>query len=328
MKSQGDYFSSTNRSSCESLIKRINYSKDYDRNKIKFVAPQDFSIETNRFETLKFFNDILEYIEKNQENNDNKMIYIDSHKVKRVTESTLMYLFAIISDVKCTNYDIGGNHPEDRTIKQMYKMCGFNQLLRNEEYYFNNDKNGNMLLIRGKDVKTSSAKIVCEFLNQKVGMKTTQFYGAFIEMMTNTVQHAYYDFEERKLERKWQVFVRYLDDQIKFVFLDTGKGIPATVKKNKKERLLEVFKPILKFVGEEDILKSAFDGQFRTRTEDANRGKGLPQIYNLFKSDNIDDVFVYSGKSSCIIKKDMDDEYFADTDEFYGTLYEFNIRGV
>ena len=239
-----------------------------------------------------------------------------------------MYLFAIISDVKCTNYDISGNHPANKEIRQIYKICGFDKLLNNEEFSYNRDKANTLLLIRGNKVKSKIAKEICKFLTEKIGINTVKFYGAFVELMTNTVQHAYYDCEERQLEGKWQVFVRYLDNKVKFVFLDTGKGIPSTVRKNKSEKLLEIFTPFIKSIDEGDILKSAFEGKFRTRTEEENRGKGLPQIYELFKSENIDNVFVYSGKSNCIIKKNAEDSYFSCDDEFYGTLYEFDFKGV
>lgn len=314
LKKNGNYFSRTDN----------NYSvfpprKNWDERE-KFVVPRNFSIEDNRNETLKFFGDIFDYVEKKQ---GKREIFIDSTFVDKVTESTLMYFFAIISDVKCANYDIGGNHSRNFWVKKIYKNCGFDKLLKNKEFSFSVFNEGNILLIRGNKVKTDVAKNVCKFLAEKVGINTRAFYGAFVELMTNTVQHAY--LSEDKLEKKWQVFLEYRDNMVKFIFLDTGKGIPATVKRTKCEKLKML---IPRVMNESDILKSAFEGEFRTRTEKDHRGKGLPQIYNVMCSDYVTNAVVYSGKGYVGIMEAENDVYYSFDDDFYGTLYEFTIRGV
>lgn len=286
----------------------------------KFIVPRNFSLEDNRNETLKFFGDVFDYIEKKQSKRE---IFFDSTFVDNVTESTLMYFFAIISDVKCANYDIGGNHSRNFWVKKIYKNCGFDKLLKNNEFSFNILNEGNILLIRGNKVKTDVAKKVCDFLTDKIDINTREFYGAFIELMTNTVQHAYLN--EDKLEKKWQVFVEYKNSSVKFIFLDTGKGIPATVKRTKYEKLKML---IPRIMNESDILKSAFDGEFRTRTEKDYRGKGLPQIYDVMCSSCVKNAVVYSGKSYMGIIKTGNDLYHCFDDDFYGTLYEFTIQGV
>lgn len=328
MRKQEKYFSS----SSGNLLSRVNSSRNSILRNVKFRAPKIFSIENNRRETLDFFAQIFEYIEKYPENSEEKMIYIDSSRVEKVTESTLMYLFAIISDVKCTNYDVVGNHSIIKDVKRIYKTCGFDKLLSKKDSSYNVYDNGNLILARGTKVDTVVAHDVCQFLKDKLDIDTTEFYGALIELMTNTVQHAY-DIDD-KLEKKWQIFARYEGCRVSFVFLDTGKGIPATVRKTKSEKLKELFPVIIKMVGEGDILKSAFEGEFRTSTEEKNRGKGLPQIYRLMKSNEVKEAYIFSGRGSGIVRieenghNNKETAYNSWEKELYGTLYEFTIKGV
>ena len=111
-----------------------------------------------------------------------------------------------------------------------------------------------------------------------------------------------------------------------FIFLDTGKGIPATVNKTYKEQVKQIFVP--QNIKEGDILRSAFEGHFRSRTEQENRGRGLPQIYELMHEEYIKYAAVYSGKAVAAISLSQGNLYCSLNDSFYGTLYEFTIQGV
>lgn len=311
-------------------LQKVQASEELPRK--EFLAPNNFSIENNREETLLFFSSIIDYIEKHQDNRDNVVIYIDSSKVISVTESTLMYLFAIISDVKCAEFTIAGNHPENNDMRKLYKNCGFDKILYKESFSYSVYDNGNIILCRGDGAPTDVARDICLFIRNKLRISTYAFYGALIELMTNTVQHAFD--EDYRLEKKWQLFARFRDGEVRFVFLDTGKGIPSTVRKTKTEQLKELLKPAFRMIGEGDILQSAFDGNFRTSTEEPNRGKGLPQIYDFMKSEQTKEAAVFSGRGTGIIKRKEYSCYKNEPvfqswkDDVYGTLYEFTIIGV
>lgn len=285
---------------------------------IKFKVPNFFSIETNGQETLTFFSEIFEYITTSKEND--KEIFIDSSAVQSVSESTLMYLFAIISDIRSRHFVIGGNHPIKEEVKDKYKKCGFDNVIRTKSVLTKMSfGNGQQMLMRGNKVQTQIVSEVCHFVKRYAHIDTTDLYGALVELMTNTVQHAYA--EEDYLEKKWQIFIKNDIDGVKLIFLDTGKGIPGTVRKNKREILRLLFVPLVS-LKESKILESAFRGEFRSQTEASNRGKGLPQIDKFMKSDYVGSASVYSGKAMCTIYLGNDGVYADREREIYGTLYE------
>lgn len=310
----------------KNLKKDFNYLPKYKKFGMRtlckiFKAPKNFSIEENVEETFKFFEEIFKYIRSNPSNTNNKTIYVDSSEVLKVSESTLMYLYAVINDVKFSNYDISGNHPKNPDVKELYRRIGFNRLLRRRKVEQKEYDGGNVLIYRGDSVNPALTATACKFITSKSDIKKAEIYGPVIELMGNTVQHAYSDYE--KLEKKWQIFVKNDKEGINFIFLDTGKGIPGTVRKNKLELLKKVFPTVLNY-NESEILKSAFEGKFRTRTNLENRGKGLPQIHELMLSKSITQAAVYSGKSMCKIINNK--EFYSNLPvEFYGTLYEFTI---
>ena len=57
---------------------------------------------------------------------------------------------------------------------------------------------------------------------------TQELYDVFVELMNNTVQHAY-DKSEILSERNWYLYANANKEKIKIVFLDTGLGIAETV---------------------------------------------------------------------------------------------------
>lgn len=295
-----------------------NIISDIDEQRIEFKVPDFFSIETNGKETLIFFSKIFEYITTSIEKN--KEIFINSSNVQHVSESTLMYLFAIISDIKSRDFVIAGNHPVKVEIRAKYKKCGFDKVIRTKsvltKMIFDD---GQQMLIRGNRIQTKIAAEVCNFVTKYAHIDVKDLYSALVELMGNTVQHAYN--EDYYLEKKWQIFVKNELEGVKLIFLDTGKGIPGTVKKNKIERLLQVFSAVIN-LEECKILESAFKGEFRTQTGALNRGKGLPQIDKFLKSKNVLNAAVYSGKGMCTIQSG-DNGIFSDREkEIYGTLYE------
>ena len=240
------------------------------KSRVNFIAPKSFSIESNGEETLEFFSNLISFVENKYENTEEKTLYIDSSQVVDVTESTLMYLFAIVSDAKAANFDIGGNHPKKEKIRRLYKQCGFDRIMSKKSFtqqYFDDNE---VFIVRGEKIPTKTVANICKFIRKETGIETRSLYEALIELMGNTTQHAYY--EDDKLEKKWQIFIKNSLSKVRLIFLDTGRGIPSTVRKNWNEKLRSIFPPVLD-VKESKILQSAFEGNFRTRTESPKIGR-------------------------------------------------------
>lgn len=298
----------------------INDEKD-NHNPCKFEAPPVFSIKNNPEQTITFFNDILY---KRKEHICGMQFFIDSSKVEKVTVDALMFLIAIITDTKSNiRYKFGfeGNFPICANARKVYDECGFTSFVRSSSRASIKPESQSIQILQGKYVTTQVATKVCEFV-QSVGGYTMQdtipLYETLIELMGNTNSHAYKS--KDKLEGFWYIFVEEREDEIEFVFLDTGLGIPTTVRRRWSEKIVPI-KP------DSEFITSALNGENRTQTLMLNRGKGLPQISDNFKAGLLKDVFIQSGKGCCVLSHDVKEGYRAIDYrlKLHGTLFCWKI---
>lgn len=287
----------------------------------RFTMPKIFSIEDNRDETLFFFERVLKFRDGAK---DGDRIHLNSVAVEKVTASTLMYLIAVIFDSKSRICDIGGNYPQDADADRFFEKCGFKKFIKNMHDEIVPQKS-EIKIVTGIDVKPEIVAQVCRFVKENTeGIDITDLYAVLIELMSNTFNHAYDEFD--KLEKKWFLYAEKKDDVINFVFLDTGKGLPKTVAMNHYEKM-QKYVPFWK-LDEAELINSALKGEFRTETGKANRGQGLPQVNSFFLSSIVVTASVYSGRGICKLNNDLDGMYELNNAnrELYGTLYEWSIK--
>lgn len=298
----------------------------------EFVAPSNFSIINNTEETISYLNSILE---EREQHKIGTHFFINSSKVVNVTVDAILYLIAIIKDTKFNKvhkYSFSGNFPKDKVAKQFYVECGFLSYVHANNNQTCPKRNDKIQIRFGNTVDTFVVKDIYEFVKKYCKINFTdmlKFYPVIVELMSNTRQHAYKDLGESKIPRFWYVFLEYIDNEIRFVFLDTGVGIPSTVYKTLREKAVDVFLgKLLGTSSDAEYVQSTLDGTFRTETEKHNRGQGLPQISDCFKSGLFEDVFILSGKGSCTLKKNNPGEFAKKNfnNKIFGTLFSWKIR--
>jgi len=293
------------------------------KNEYIFIVPDIFSIRDNPEATIQFFNQILSYRNKHR---FGMKFFIDSANVIKVTVDALLYLIAIISDTKYNstyNYIFAGNLPKSDEAKRVYEESGFMTFVHTKNKIDITPQTNNIKILRGENVDSPVAAKVCQFVQDNCGYlrkDTISLYNILVEMMSNTKQHAYkYGFSSERRAKFWYLYAEEKDNSVSFVFLDTGLGIPTTVRKNWGERIPFVNK-------DADFIKSALRGDFRTQTLEKNRGKGLPQISESFQSGFLDNIFIFSGKGCCKLSKSKDDYETIDfKNKIFGTLFYWEI---
>lgn len=299
--------------------KKKSYKKD---NLIKIRAPKDFSVINNSKETIEYFNKIINIMNSKRVN---LRIFLDMIYIENLTIDAIMYTIAIIKNYKYKNvfkYSFCGNTPREVNSRVLFNESGFFKYVNSSNSILSH--NSRKIQIRsGNKVEPSCVKYICDFINISCGTKkifTQNIYNMIIELMTNTVQHAY-NSENLLFFNSWYVFVESQDDCIKIVFLDTGEGIPKTVKKKLREKV-----PFLK--NDSKLIYSSLNGEQRTETNNSYRGKGLPSIADKFIGGYMENLVVFSGAGSCSIEdwnrkvyelKDLEDELF-------GTLFCWEIN--
>ncbi len=293
---------------------------------IKLSVPELFSLTYNQDEVCSFFSHVLKIVSQPNRDID---VFFDMSNIREISVDAVMYLLAIISNVKHASlYQVmfQGNVPRDTKCKKALDQVGFfNFVYKHGEKILQPKKEGAYIIKTGKEVTTSIAKELCTYVNRNTiydRLQTKSLYSVIGELMTNSVQHAYED-NEADLVNQWYICVEESHDKIRFVFLDTGTGIPATVVKKWPEKITEAF-----FGNDDIILKSAFLGDFRTRTKMGNRGRGLPSIYHNCRNGIIEEAIILSGYGVCDISDKADNNIQCRKlpAKFAGTLFTWVIR--
>lgn len=290
-------------------------------------APENLSIINNVKETYSYFNNIINELKKNI---FKQLFYFDLKDVKELTIESVMYILAILRNIKgkdVLKYHFAGNEPINENARKLFVESGFFNYVYSRNPLLKKSSE-NIQITTGKNVDASIVGKICDFINTKFNTKlsfTDEIYEVLVELMTNAVQHAYAEEEVLKVNN-WYIFVGELEkDCIHIVFLDTGLGIPQTVKKNFGEKVKElIFNKNL----DSNYIQSALDGEFRTRTKKENRGKGLPSVKSyVYDNKDVDDFYIFSGYGCCklnrnekrgILNEDFDQK-------IYGTLFCWNI---
>lgn len=296
-----------------------------------FTAPKVFSIVANSEETLLFYRKILD---KRQEHHFDTTFIIDVGGVEEVSADALMYLIAIVNDTKFNGiyrYKFQGNFPSNQKAKQFFIDSGFVNFVHSIGQNQICPQSDNIQILQGNFIDTETAKNVCGYVQKicKVTRKDTiPLYEILIELMGNTTHHAYNStLQIHILPNLWYMFAQEKDNRIDIVFLDTGYGIPTTVRKNWIEKMSV---RLLQINQDSYFIRSALKGEFRSQTRDPSRGKGLPQISECFHSGLVKDVFVCSGKGVCILNKSLQDDYqiSENRERLEGTLFCWQIAKI
>lgn len=292
----------------------INRKQEYVAN-----IPEVFSFRKNPEETMIFFNSLLNRIEKKILK---QKFYINAFQVKEVTTDALIYIIAVIYNIKATRvlqYTFRGNLPLSSKPRAVFERSGYlnffkiRQLVMPQSVEYVQIKSG-------KDVDTSIASEICDFVNQKLRTDnnfTKILYSTLIELMSNTAKHAYN--KHNKMIGCWYLYAVCENDKVSVSFIDTGEGIPKTVRQKITERINPK-------ITEADLMKAAFTEEGRSETGLLHRGRGLPYIYQNVRENKLRDFYVISGSGLCRYDSQIASiEKITYSESIFGTIFQFSI---
>lgn len=289
-----------------------------------FSAPEIFSFINNAEGTTSFFEKLTKFI--TTKDTYEQRLFIDLSQIEVLTIDALMYLLAIINNIKRNNdnnYSFVGNLPKNPAIKELISKSGFYEFVR----YYGDDPivhdADNIQIVSNDMVVTNLAKLISDFSSVKGGLsrRTCQFlYNMMIELMSNAHNHAYNE-EDSILYPRWYCFAEHngVENTIAFTFMDTGEGIPSTVNKRFYEQI-----DLLNLWGDDKYVISALKGELRTETKKCYRGKGLPKIFEPCKKGQIKNMRIISNKADVTVSG----EYISSRElpvSLKGTLFYWRI---
>ena len=286
-------------------------------------APECLDIFNDTENALAFFSSVLSSIGKCHFKDT---LYFDLSKVEVITPDAIMYIIAIIKNarrIRILNIDCVGNMPASEEARETIKQSGFFSFVSPSSPLKIKTDNKYMKIANGKDVKNELAGSFCDFVHEScktTRLDTKRLYPMIVELMTNTSQHAYSSVDVSIMQENWYIFAQSTEETVRFVFLDTGVGIPKTVTKNFWEKVRAL---VIK--NDANYLKSTLEGAFRTETKKEHRGKGIPGIYEDACNHAVLGLSIISGQGKCEVRNNGDIEATSLKQSFEGTLFAWDI---
>lgn len=276
-------------------IKRFKYTKSSYRISnfqkpskriIKLKVPEDFSLLTNLEIVLAFFNDCKKYNSSLCE-----VVSFDFVDVKNIGSGAITILLSICGWLSDQKVAIEGTYPVCSDTRARFEKLGFLKYFRVKSEAKLNSKSRSEIVQRG--INTTNASLTAEKIRSAmdtvvgISSKNTKIQGMLIELMANTVNHAYDNHQ-----KGWYLSLDHDEEKNKvhFCFVDNGEGILNTIRIKSFEKI----KRFLNIKNDGDILQMAFEGEFGSRTKLLYRGRGLPLIKKNFDDGYIKNLIVIS----------------------------------
>lgn len=245
---------------------------DKIRKRHSLTIPSVFSITEATDENLSFFDLLFHHIQNGDK------IFLDMENIEIMTPDALLYILSIFEYFELRNFkmDIKGNFPKNEQALELLIQSDFFKYVMSVNIP---ESNENVLKIK-KGIKTDPiiVKEVIDFtlkhLNQNITQRSKVIYRILIEMMANTVEHAY---RISSNTSRWYLMASREtgNGKIRFAFLDGGFGMPSTIRKNFSDKVETILLSITGTSNDSRLIMSALNGKFRTRTNKGYRGKGL-----------------------------------------------------
>ena len=273
--------------------------KQKKRNFYNMPAPKNFSLINNPEKCIKYFNDVLNIINRQYSYSNFDTVQFEISKIENLTIDALMYQLAIMTNLRAKKRNIRllrGTMPQKKDIRKILMESGFLSYVKTQEAIIPKQSTTTTEILTGEMVDGESVGKIVDFVNNyfEKTIKDTKFlYTLLSELMTNTKDHAYSQDEENQFINRWYLYadVDEENDIIKITFLDTGYGIPNTVRKKINEKIKEL---ISVEKADADYIYSALKGEFRTATNQKHRGEGLPFINECVENRKIKNLKILS----------------------------------
>lgn len=269
--------------------------KLFPKRRDRFVAvpaPKDFSVVNNAEEVLSYFKDCSRIL------NQRNQIIVDLRGIEKLTPDAIALLVAQIKEPRFTRgLVVEGNIPTNVELMKMFVGSGFMDHVFPKVKMPKSDGHNLIHKITNNKVEPEIAKEVCKHAlmhTRGVAKIYSPLYEVLIECMANTNNHASLKHEGAY---NWWLF-EYNDPVTKvtsFTFLDLGVGIFESGSVQRYTRkLARAVSGIT--AGNIDIspktnlelLQDLFEGKiYFSRTDDKDRGQGLPLIYDCSKDGSL-----------------------------------------
>jgi len=256
------------------------------RTAVKVRAPKDFSLKRHPESVFKFIADIKAI----KDDPRAASAFIELEHCTYLSSGTVALMISAIKELKANNITVSGSYPSSPESKSTLEKSGFFKFVIGR---VSDENKVSLNTIIQQGVATVDPKLVAPYVVRAMDFiwgkkfRNPRIQSLLIELMANTVNHAF----KKTKNSKWYLSVNFdnKNKKVAFTFIDNGQGILNTL--HLKYGVL--IKSML-LNSNEDILISAFDGKFGSRTKERKRGRGLPNVKRCFTENFIKNLVVIS----------------------------------
>lgn len=270
----------------------------------KITLPRKLDMSRENFPYLL---DIIETIYRSRFKN----LILDFNRVESITHSAYIVILAQIEKA------ILKKKKKAKIIVRTNNKPILNVLINNNtnlyHKHFTFDSLKEMFPNKSKEFQPEITLTLEKDLN-KIGVYDFYELNTLVaELLGNAVEHGI-----NNKDINWWLHHRYdpKSKSVKISFVDMGIGIIGSYR---KAGFFSGYKGI-----DEQIIKDALDGSLGSSTKDSNRGKGLPQIFNMVNKQWISDfILITNNVSVRYIEGQLQYQKHAN---FVGTFYSFSVN--
>jgi ABC-type transporter Mla MlaB component len=255
------------------------------------------------------------------------LLIVDFSDVEKVNAAALALLLSVVSDLYTLGVKVQCKMPINSLAKNEIEESGFLE-------HFTNHRGERILgkhkiFVKGRG-KTEQQRIAMEI---RAAMHTVYgeedfnqpMQGAVVEMMANSVNHAFkkagrrntYFINELSKRKRWYLSVvhNYPEQKVYFTFVDNGFGLLRTIRRGFFSRLAQL-------LDDKSVLQKAFEGEYGSSTQQKERGQGLPTILSAFDKKAIRNLKIVSNGCSYSFENQLINNL---TNFFEGTAYFWTL---
>lgn len=261
---------------CKPRIKhkriRYNETKEYQNSLPRFVfdVPEVFNLYEAPEIVIHFINNTKDYI---RNANYKCRVEFNLQNVISLDNGGIGMLLSLINFLAKHHVSSFGNAPTNESSRVLFYNSGFFDHVKMIQ---GKHAKSNDVFIVQRGSSTNSSIISAEsrkIMKHLTGLDNTSYkplYSLIGEIISNSVEHA----NPLIQDRNWLLSVHYESDKVKFMVLDIGLGIMATLRKKFHQKLYDV----TTLTSDIQTLYNLFDKKYQSSTFESNRNKGLPKI--------------------------------------------------
>lgn len=255
-------------------------------------AGTTFSMFEDAESVIKLVNEIDSY-----KNNTHKLrrILIDLSDIKSIDIGAITFLLAKVHEMnRIKRIQIWGNTPKDLRCKEVLLDSGFLDYMRDLSGHKFERHSDNYIVSIGAD-RTRNEIVGKAIQNAIKNLTNTRdhyppVFSIVQEMCSNSVEHA----NDNKINKNWffgislEKGVTEQPPSIVFTMTDVGFGILKTIKRKFATKIKE----LMENKSDYQILHRAYQKQYQSKTEEINRNRGLPRIFDMMERNYIKELKV------------------------------------